>query len=94
MNLFNSSSLQNSTNSYIKRCFTFLNNNEQFLELEYNFFSKILASSGLLITSEIEVFYAADKWLNHNIEERSKYAENLLLKVRLQLPSIETIRHL
>ena len=47
-----------------------------------------------MITTEVEVFYAVDKWLNHNIEERSKYAEDLLLKVRFHLLSTETIRHL
>ena len=32
--------------------------------------------------------------MNHNIEERSKYAKDLLLKVRLYLLSTETIKHL
>ena len=68
--------------------------NKSFLELEYNLISKILANSKLLITSEIEVYKAANRWLNHNIEERSKYAKDLLLKVRLHLLSKETIRHL
>ena len=68
--------------------------NKSFLELEYNLISKILANSKLLITSEIEVYKAANRWLNHNIEERSKYAEDLLLKVRLHLLSTETKRHL
>ena len=31
-----------------------------------------------MITTEVEVFYAVDKWLNHNIEERSKYTEKIL----------------
>ena len=47
-----------------------------------------------MITTEIEVFYAVDRWLNHNIEERSKHAKDLLLKVRLYLLSTKTIRHL
>ena len=94
VNLFNLSSLQNSTFSYIERCFTIVSDNESFLELGYYLFSKILASSELLITSEIEVFKVANRWLNHNIEERSKYAEDLYLKVRFHLLSTETIRHL
>ena len=64
------------------------------MDLEYNLISKILASSELLITSEIEVFKVANSWLNHNNKERSKYAKGLLLKVRLPLLSTETIRHL
>ena len=55
-NLFNFSSLKNSTFSYIQRCFTIVSDDESFLELEYNLVSKILANSELLITSEIEVF--------------------------------------
>ena len=47
-----------------------------------------------MITTEVEVFYTADRWLNHNIEERRKYVEDLLSKVRFHLLSSETIRHL
>ena len=94
VNLFNLFCLQNSTLSYLERCFSIISDNESFLELEYNFISKILASSGLLINSEIELFKIADRWLNHNIEERSKYAKNLLFKVCLPLLSTETKRSL
>ena len=55
LNFFNSSSLQNSTLSYIERCFTIVSDNERFLEIEYNLICKILASSKLLNISEIEV---------------------------------------
>ena len=94
VNLFNVSSLQNSTFNYIERCFTIVSDNKSFLELGYNLFSKILASSELLITSEIEVFKVANRWLKHNIEERSKYAEDILLKVRFHLLSTEAIRNI
>ena len=50
VNLFNLSSLRNSTFSFIQRCFTIVSDNESFLELQYNFISKILSSSELLIT--------------------------------------------
>ena len=60
-NLFNLSSLQNSTLSYIERCFTILSDNKSFLELEHNLIFEILASSELLITSEIEVFKVAKR---------------------------------
>ena len=89
VNLFNFSSLQSSILSYIQRCFTILSDNEKLLELEFSLVIKILSSSELLITSEIEVFKYADRWLNHNIEERSKYAKDLLLKVRFHLLSTE-----
>ena len=79
VNLLNLPRLQNLTLSYIERWLTIVTNNESSLELEYNLISIILASSELLITSEIEVFKVANRWLNHNIEERSKHAEDLLL---------------
>ena len=84
----------NLTNSYIERCFTIVSDDESFLDLEHKFISKILASSNLLITSEIEVLKVANSWLNHNSKERSQYAEDLLLKVRLYLLSTESIRHI
>ena len=55
--------------------------------------SKLLASSGLLITLEVQVFSVADKWLNFNIKERSKYDKNILIKVRLNLRSQDSVGH-
>ena len=93
-NLFNLSRLKNSTLRYLDRCFSIVSHKDSFLELEHSCISKILARSCLMITTEVEVFNAADRWLKHNIKERSEYSENLLLKVRLHLLSNETIRHL
>ena len=61
VNLFNLSSLRNLTFSFIQRCFTIVSIDESFLELEYKFISKILASSKLLITSEIEVYKVIER---------------------------------
>ena len=63
VNLFNLSSLKNLTLSYIERCFTIVSDNESFLELGYNLMSKILASSELLITSEIKLCSSSKKLL-------------------------------
>ena len=93
-NLFRLQSLHKTTLRYIECCFTAVGDTESLLELEYKFISKILKSSELSITSEIEVLQFVDRWLNHNIEERSKYAKDLLLKVRVSLLSKDTIRHL
>ena len=65
-----------------------------FLELDYSLVGKILASSELNIDTENEVFKAADKWLSRNIEERSKFAKSLLLKVRLSLLPDHALRHI
>ena len=80
--------------SYIERFFTTVSDTESCLHLDFNSFLKIVASSELSITSEIEVFEVVDRWLNHNTKERSKYAKSLLITVRLSLLSRGTIKQL
>ena len=72
---------------FIERCFTVLVDTESFMELHFFRVLKILKSSGLLITSELEVYNAADRWLSFDIEERGKFAKDLLLAARLPLLS-------
>ena len=72
---------------YIERCFAMVVESNNFLELDYDVVAKLLADSKLNIDTEIEIFKAADKWLTYNIENRSKFAKRLLLKVRLPLLS-------
>ena len=73
------------TFNYIERCFTMLAESLNFLELNIDLVKKVLASSHLRVTSETEVFHAADAWINYKVEERSMFSKNLLLKVRLSL---------
>ena len=73
---FNLSDLNITVFRYIERCFSMIVDTESFLELDFKTVSKILASSSLQIDSEVEVYNAANKWLNHNIKERSKFAKN------------------
>ena len=73
--------------SCIERCFTMLAETPMFLELRYTLIAKVLISSHLHITSELEVFNAANGWLSHNLNERRKFGKQLLLKVRLSLLS-------
>ena len=77
---FNLTNLNNTVLRYIERCFGMIVGTESFLELDINTVSKILASSSLQIDSEVEVYNAANKWLNYNIEERSKFAKQLFFK--------------
>ena len=65
-----------------------------FLELDIFSVKKILQSSNLCITSEIEVFHAANYWVCHNSEQRSKFAKDLLLSVRLPLLSEPALTYL
>ena len=80
-------SLAKTTFCCIERCFTQVAENRNFLELDYTNVSKIIASSGLHIHSELEVFNLADNWISYDSEKRSKYASSLLSKVRLNLLS-------
>ena len=82
------------TRDYVERCFTSLFETTNFLELSYPSVSKILNSSGLDITSEIEVIDAAKLWLGHLTKYRTKFAHNLLLKARLPLLSNHALLHL
>ena len=91
---FNLFSVYKRTLRYIESSFTMVLETKNFLELDINQVSKILTSSELVITSEVEVFLAADKWVSHNFEERSKFARDLLLKVRLNLLSNDTLNYL
>ena len=77
---------------FIELCFPMVVETNNFLHLDINHVAKILASSELDVHSEVEVFNAAKAWLKHNSEERSKYAKQLLLKVRLSLLSEHALR--
>ena len=73
--------------SYIQRCFTMVTDTKQFLNLDFRLVAKILSSSQLDITSELEIFKAGQTWINYGSEERSCYAKDIFLKVRLPLLS-------
>ena len=90
--LYNLPSLAEITFSYIQRCFTMVVETKSFLELDYTLIAKILESSGLYITSELEVYNAAENWLIYDTEERCKFSNKMLLKVRLSLLSDRTLK--
>ena len=68
-------------------CFTTVCKENSFLWLSFFNVLKIIASSNLNIFSELEVFYAANNWVSHDLEKRSEFAKELLLKIRLTLLS-------
>ena len=80
--------------NFIERCFTMVVETENFLELDYTLVVKILESSQLNITSELEVFDAADAWVRYKIKGRGMFANGLLKKVRLTLLSESTLKYL
>ena len=92
--IFRLSSSSKVSMSLIDRCFPMIADSVNFLELDYNYIRKILLRSGLNIDSELQIFNAADSWLRHDINERSKYAKKSLSKVRLSLLSIPALKQI
>ena len=80
-------SLDEFTKKYLSRWFCVFVETKCFLELGYALVSELLSSSNLFITSEIEVFDAANAWIRHDIKNRRKYAKSLLWQVRFPLLS-------
>ena len=89
--LFNFAELAEFALAYIQRCFTIVYENNNFLELNFTLIATIISTSELEINSELEVLCAADNWVNYDYKERSKFAKDLLLKVRLPLLSIHAL---
>ena len=92
--IFKISNLFEITLRYIHRCFTMVAETQNFLECNLILVKRILYSSQLHITSELEVFNASDAWIRHNTENRSKFAKDLLLFVRLPLLSDHALNYL
>ena len=90
---FKISDLKIATLNYIYRSFTIITDTLNFLELDFQLIAKILSSSQLSITSEFEVFNAADAWIRYNFIKRSNHAKNLLLKVRFPLLTDEALEY-
>ena len=92
--LYKLANISNSSLIYIERCFPMVVETKNFVHIDYSINAKILGSSKLNVQSEVEVYDAAITWLSHNIEARSKYAKQLLLKVRLTLLSEHALNHI
>lgn len=82
------------TFDYIQRCFPMVAECDNFFMLDFNHVNKILSSSELNVSSEIEVFNAADSWLNCKDSDRSKFATRLLSKVRFPALSKQVLKNI
>ena len=91
---FKLNNLSKITLRYIQRCFTMTTDTENFLNLEFRSVGKIISSSELNITSELEIFRVVQAWISYNKEERSKYSKDLLLKVRIPLLSENELKYI
>ena len=59
---------------FIERHFTLVSRTQSFFKLSVSSVLKIISSNNLDITSEIEVFAAADDWVSYNLEQRNQHA--------------------
>ena len=90
--IFNLSTSIKDSMRFIERCFPMFADSNNFLELGIICVRKILLSSELNIDSELQVFKATDSWLSYDIIQRSKYAKDLLSKIRLPLLSVPALK--
>ena len=79
---------------YIYRCFSNVYDSHSFSELGFTIVAKILASSELCIDSELEALDAAKCWVIYDYAERSMFAKDLLLKIRLPLLPSDVVNSL
>ena len=83
--IFRTPKLVEVTSDYIQRCFTMVAKTDKFLQLDFQFVNKLLSSSDLNVSSEEEVFHAADRWLSCGRFDRSKFVKDVFFKIRFPL---------
>ena len=92
--VFNLAELSHVTFRHIERCFTTVAKTQNFFQLDFDLVIKILKSSQLHVTSELEVFHAAEKWVSYESGKRRELALSLLQTVRLPLLSDPALNRL
>ena len=92
--IYNPTILFKITFRYIERCFVGVAETKNFLEIDDLLIARIMASSRLELTSEMEVFYAIDSWTSYNTQQRSKHAKYIFSKFRFHLLSDDTLKHI
>ena len=92
--IFNLSDLLQTSMAYTERCFLIVAETNSFLQLDFALVKEILQSSKLHITSELEVFYAINKWIRYKPEERINLAKDLLLTIRLPILSDPALKYI
>ena len=89
--IFHLPNLMKMTSNFIQSCVTTVAKTQNFLQLDFNYVTKILSSSQLCISSEMEVFHAAYSWLSCDNIDRSKFVKSLIFKTRFPLLSNDVL---
>ena len=80
--------------NYLQKYFVLVTENNYHMEFNFDFIKAVISCPKLKITSEIEVFNAAEAWVVYDIEERSRFALELLKGVCLPLLSLSALKSL
>ena len=80
--------------NYIQKWFCRITEKNIYLDLSFTSIKDLLSDSGLKISSEIEVYNAAERWIKHEPKERIKFAIELIKLVRLPLLSSAVLQSL
>ena len=78
----------------IRRWFCYLAENKMLDGFSFRLIVKILSSSGLNVTSELEVAQAVNSWIEHDPKSRSRFTLELIKTVRLPLLSTAALKTL
>ena len=73
------------TKNYVDQHFLAIAETQSFLNSRVEIVSKVLSRSSLSITSEFEVFKAANNWINNDLTKRARHSKDLLRLIRLPL---------
>ncbi|XP_064478431.1 uncharacterized protein LOC135391851 [Ornithodoros turicata] len=68
-------------------------NTKEFLELDAQDVIHLMSAQTIGCHSEVEVFEAGMRWVNHNSEERDKLATNIMASVRFNHMNLSDLHH-
>lgn len=74
--------LEQKAYKFILSNFDWIESSEEFLQLDMEHFSSIIASDHLCVSSEAVVFRAIIKWINHAVADRKEFTAFLFSKVK------------
>ena len=80
--------------NYIQKWFCPIIENKQHLLLSFESIKELLLNDRLKISSELEIFNASDSWIQHDTNERSIFAIELIKLIRLPLLSSAALNSL
>ena len=92
--VFDLSYLKVSAVKCICRWFCYLVANKKHINLSFKLFKKLLSSSELNITSEMELVIAVDSWIKNDYKQRKKFAKELIKQIRIPLLSKACLENL